>query len=156
LDAVIVNPTSITCADRMTRFIRSVQRGPLVPYFSGGYCLAHVSDVVEGIKAALERGRTGHRYILAGENLTFRAMGEKTARAMGLSRRFIRIPPFVTGVAGIILEPWARWRHSPPKISRMTHFCVNRYRYYDSTKALQELNYQPRDFDAILQDALRP
>lgn len=154
LNAVVVNPASVSGPDRIAGLIRSVRRSPVVPCFSGGNCVVHVADVVEGIIAALELGRAGHRYILGGENLTFRAMGEKAARALNLSRRFVLMPPVLTGLAAAVFEPWARWRNRPPKFAYMIHYCANRFMFYDSGKARRELNYQPRDFDAILREAL--
>jgi dihydroflavonol-4-reductase len=155
LNAIIVNPASVTDANRIEGLFASVRRFPVVPCFSGGNCVVHVTDVVEGIIAALERGRVGHRYILGGENLTFRAMGKKAAKALNLSRMFVLIPPIVTGLAAAVLEPLARRRNSPPKVSHMVHYCANRFMFYDSNKAHLELNYRPRNFDAILMDALR-
>jgi dihydroflavonol-4-reductase len=155
LNAVIVNPASVTGPGRLSGLIRNVRRGPVVPCFSGGNCVVHVADVVDGIRAAIACGKTGQRYILGGENLTFRAMAERAARAMNLSRRFVAIPPFVTGCAAAVFEPWGRWRHRPPKFAHMIHYCANRFLYYDSSKARHELQYCPRDFDGILQDALQ-
>lgn len=154
LNAVIVNPASVTGPERLAKLISSVRRRPVVPCFSGGNCVVHVADVVDGIVAALEHGRTGHRYILGGENLTFRAMGEKAARAMNLSRLFVSIPPFITGLAAAVLEPWSRWRNRPPRVSYMIHYCANRFLFYSSHKASRELNYRPRGFDTLLKDTL--
>ena len=77
-------------------------------------------------------------------------MAEKAAAIMNLSRRFVPIPPVVTGLGASLLEPLARWRNRPPKFAYMIHYCANRFLYYDSGKARAELNYHPRDFDAIL------
>jgi len=154
LNAVMVNPASVTGADRMAGLLRSVRRSPVVPCFSGGNCVVHVADVVNGIIAALQQGGAGHRYILGGENLTFRAMAEKAARALRVSRRFVFIPPAFTGIAAATLEPWARWRNRPPKFAYMVHYCANRFMFYDSGRARRELNYEPRDFDAMLREAL--
>ncbi len=54
-----------------------VRLGPIVPYFTGGICVVHVEEVVTGILAALERGLTGQRYVLGGENMTYRAIVER-------------------------------------------------------------------------------
>ena len=156
LNAVIVNPASITSPRRLGGLLHSIRRSPVVPCFSGGNCVVHVADVADGIHAAMVCGTAGDRYILGGENLTFIAMGEKAARAMGLKRRFVAIPPVVTAVASAVLEPWARRRHKAPKFSHMVHYCANRFMFYNSGKARLELHYQPRDFDAILNAALQP
>src|SRR5260370_15442426 len=134
LDAVIVNPASIQGQQRSAALMRSVRRTPIVPCFSGGNCIVHVEDVVQGILAALARGENGQRYILGGENLTFRTLGEKAAKAMNIRRRFVSIPPAMTAIPAAMLQPVARLRNKPPEISYMTHYCPNRFQYFRSGK----------------------
>jgi dihydroflavonol-4-reductase len=155
LDAVIVNPASIQGRNRTAGLLQSVRRRPVVPCFSGGNCIVDVKDVVEGIVAALQRGEKGRRYILGGENLTFRMLSEKAARAMNLKRRFVTIPPVITSLCATILEPWGRMRNRPPKMTYMIHYCANRFQYFDSGKARRSLGYAPRDVDAILAEYLQ-
>lgn len=155
LDAVIVNPASIQGRKRTAGLLQSVRSRPVVPCFSGGNCFVDVKDVVEGIVAALQRGEKGQRYILGGENLTFRMLSEKAAKVMNLKRRFVTIPPVVTGLCAAILEPWARMRNRPPKMTYMIHYCANRYQYFDSGKARRNLGYVPRDVDTILAEYLQ-
>lgn len=158
LDAVIVNPASIFGPHgrryRGAEMFRKVSPSWLVPYFTGGLCAVNVQDVVEGTVAALERGKSGQRYILGGENLSYRALAERTARALRMRRHFVPVPSLVTGVAAHVLEPWGRWRNVRPRITYVTHYCASRSHYYDSAKARKELAYTPRDFQAILQEYL--
>jgi len=159
LNAVIVNPAVIVGpyrgeyrgADMMNK----VRRSPVVPYFSGGICVVHVEDVVAGILGALQQARTGHRYILGGENLTYRAIVERTAEAMGLKRRFVRVPPTITGLLALTQTPTGWFRQNPPRFTYELHYLANRYRFHDWTKARKELGYCPRDFTAILDECLR-
>ncbi len=154
LDAVIVNPASVQGRARTMALMNSVRRGPIVPCFSGGNCIVDVEDVVHGIAAALASGERGQRYILGGENLTFRALSEKAAKALDLKRRFILIPSFATNVAAAVLEPWARLRNHAPKMTHLIHYCANRFQYFESNKARQTFGYAPRDVDTILQEYL--
>jgi dihydroflavonol-4-reductase len=155
LDAVIVNPASIQGRKRTAGLLQSVRSRPVVPCFSGGNCIVDVKDVVEGIVAALRRGEKGQRYILGGENLTFRMLSEKAAKALNLKRRFVTIPRVVTGLSAAILEPWARIRNKPPKMTYMIHYCANRFQYFDSGKARRNLGFVSRDVDAILAEYLQ-
>lgn len=155
LDAVIVNPASIQGQQRTVALIKSVRRSSVVLCFSGGNCIVDVEDVVLGTAAALTRGQKGQRYILGGENLTFQALSRKAADAQGLRRRFVSIPAIATALGAAVLEPWARLRNRPPKISRMVHYCANRFQYFDSGKARAALGYSPRDVDTILAECLR-
>jgi len=154
LDAVIVNPASIQGIERTAGLLKSVRSRRIVPCFSGGNCIVDVQDVVTGILAALQRGQTGQRYILGGENLTFRMLGEKAAKAMNVNRRFVLIPPAATALAAVVLEPWARVRKRRPKITYMIHYCANRFQYFDSSKARRAFEYAPRNVDAILMEHL--
>lgn len=158
LDAVVVNPASIFGPYggryRLAEMMNKVRRSRLVPYFLGGLCAVHVDDVMHGIVAALNHGRSGQRYILGSENLTYRALVERTARAMNLQRYPVPVPSIVTGLAAGLLEPWGRWRKVRPRIVYATHYCSSRFSSYDSTKARQELGYAPRGFQAILGECL--
>ncbi|MGH9685854.1 MAG: NAD-dependent epimerase/dehydratase family protein [Candidatus Acidiferrales bacterium] len=154
LNAVIVNPASIQGRSRTIGLMKSVKRSPIVPCFSGGNCIVDVEDVVDGIMAALLHGEKGQRYILGGENLTFRELSQKAANALHLRRSFVSIPRLATGFAAAVLEPWARMRGSTPKVTRMIHYCANRFQYFDSSKARKALGYAPRDVDRILAEIL--
>ncbi len=158
LDGVIVNPATIFGRHgrqyRGLEMIESIRRRKIVPYFTGGICVVHVEDVVEGVLAALDQGESGQRYILGGENLTFRALMERTARAMRLQRRFVLIPPVVSWLAAAFLEPVGRLRNRRPRLTYAEHDYTSRCHFYDSTKARKVLSYAPRDFDAILEDFL--
>src|SRR5260370_22825834 len=105
LDAVIVNPASIQGQQRSAALMRSVRRTAIGPCFSGGNCIVHVEDVVQGILAALARGENGQRYILGGENLTFRTLGEKAAKAMNIRPRFIFSPSDDTAKGEALVRP---------------------------------------------------
>jgi dihydroflavonol-4-reductase len=158
LDAVIVNPAFIFGPNganyRGAEVIRKVHRGRIFPYFLGGICVVHVQDVVEGILAALEQGETGERYILGGENVTFRAIAERAASALNLHRTLVPVPPPVTELAGMALEAWGRLRNRRPQITRVPRG-ASRYQFYDSSKARRALGYMPRDFGVVLAECIR-
>lgn len=159
LNAVIVNPASLKgphgAQYRGAEIVRSVRRARVVPYFTGGISVVHVENVAEGIIHALERGVSGQRYVLGGENVSFRAMAERTAQALGLQRRFVPFPPVLTGLARLLLEPWARLQQRRPYITYAMHHCASRFQYYDSTKARASFGYAPRGFDEIVAECLR-
>jgi dihydroflavonol-4-reductase len=159
LDVVVVNPAGMFGPSgaryRSGEVIWKVRRSAIVPYLTGGTCVVHVEDVLDGILAALARGAKGERYILGGENITYRAMVETAAQAMHLRRRFVPLPALVTGLAAIVFEAWDRVRGRPTRTSRVGHFLASRHLFYDSSKARKALGYSPRDFRAILDDCLQ-
>lgn len=74
LEVVITNPAVVVGAGDINRIsgdiLLRVARGQLPVSTPGGLNVVHIDDVVHGHLAALERGRTGERYILGGENLS--------------------------------------------------------------------------------------
>ncbi len=76
LDAVIVNPGVVIGAGDHNLISGSLivefARGHVPAILPGGMCIADVDAVVQGQLAAAERGRRGERYILGGENLSYR------------------------------------------------------------------------------------
>jgi dihydroflavonol-4-reductase len=149
LDAVIVNPASLFGPHgrnyRGGEMIRKVLGSPLVPYFRGGICVAHADDVAAGIVAALERGRRGERYILGGENITYREIARRSAAALGVKPLLLPLFPLVTRAA-MVLQP-ARFTYA-------THYTSSRFQFYSSEQARRSLGYRPRSFDEILQENL--
>ena len=125
--------------------IYKVRRSRVVPYFVGGLCAVHVGDVVVGILSALERGKTGERYILGGENLTYQQLVRLSAAAFGLKRRFVPAWPVVTAAARFLV----------PGFSYARHYMGSRFQFYASEKAQRALGYRPRPFAAILDECLR-
>lgn len=160
LDAVVVNPSTI-CGPhghtfRGSEVFTRVLRSRIVPYFVGGRNMVHVDDVADGIVSALTRGRAGERYILGGENLTYRRMAEIAATALELTGRIlVPLPPLVTGAAALVFEASAVVTGRPPKIDREAHYLARHFLYYDSGKASAELGYRPRSYGAIVEDYKR-
>jgi dihydroflavonol-4-reductase len=76
LEAVIVNPTVVLGPRDVNQISGSIiiqaASGRLFFYPPGGASYVAVEDVAAGHIAAAERGRSGERYILAGENLKYR------------------------------------------------------------------------------------
>ncbi len=156
LDAVVVNPASIFgpfgSHYRGMELLERVRTAAIVPYFSGGICVVHVADVVDGIVAAIERGAAGNRYILGGENITYRDMFQRAAKAVEAHPRMVPVFPVVSRLAAILLEPYGRLRRKTPRVTYATHYFAHRCHFYDSSKARRELSYSPRSFQSILDE----
>jgi dihydroflavonol-4-reductase len=69
-----------------------------------GLNLVDVTECARGHVAALEKGRSGERYILGGENLTLKQILDKLARITGLPSPTIRVPYFVALATGVVDE----------------------------------------------------
>jgi len=144
LDAVVVNPgeTYGPHDDEWVTAgaIRDVLRGWPALAVRGGASVTHVEDVADGIVAALEHGRAGHRYILGGDNLTIEQIVRTVLSAAQLRRPVVVVP---AGVVRAAVRACVATRVPPPVRPGMVGY-LGRYWYVDSTKARKELGYTPR------------
>jgi dihydroflavonol-4-reductase len=149
LEVVIVNPSWIFGLHgkrfRGSDEVYKVCRSPLMPYFPGGLCIVHVDDVVAGIVSALHRGKTGNRYILGGENLTYREFARRCASTLGLKRYPVPVWPVVTRVAMRLL---------PKRFPAGYRYISEGSQCYSSEKAKSALGYQWRPFESILTECV--
>ena len=157
LDAVIVNPGSLwgpfDDAYRGGDFVRMISGARRMRVSPGGVCIAHVEDVAAGIVAALDRGASGGRYILGGDNLTYREWMTKITVALEVSPRFVPFPGIATKLLATALRPMATI-HPRFYGPYLRAYFAGRYAFYDSSKAASELDYRPRSFDAILDECV--
>jgi len=144
LDCVIVNPAFVFGAGDINfnagRIIKDVYNRRLPFYPLGGICVVDVDIVADTIRAAMDHGRTGERYILGGENVTYKQLADTISRITGAPK--VRLPiPF--GIAKILKSVLDR-KKNKNKISKLFNLSMFRvaseFLFYNSEKARRELN----------------
>jgi len=154
LHALIVNPSRVygpgmeTYSNPFTRFLKALMKGKIVPVPKCPGVVAnysYVRDVVEGHILAMKYGRPGERYILGGENVSYRQL-LSCVREVLPGGRTIVLPKIILQVAGgMQLLRFYLTRKQPA----FTPSAINRY--YSNTafscqKAIEELNYKITPF----------
>jgi dihydroflavonol-4-reductase len=71
-------------------------------YVETGLNLVDVRECARGHVAALEKGKSGERYILGGENLTLKQILDKLGAISGLPSPKVKLPYFVAYAAGAV------------------------------------------------------
>lgn len=148
--ATVVNPGVMFGAHRGgyrgSEVLERVLRRRFIPYTDGGLSVVHVDDVVDGICKVDSSARSGERYILSGENLSFRDI----ARTIGeVANQRKMLFPLVRPLQDL-LRLYAITRGRPAlHLDRLFA-----HQYYSSEKAEIELGYEPRPFARIVVDAL--
>jgi dihydroflavonol-4-reductase len=106
VDLVIVNPTTPVGE----RDIKPTPTGRIVvdflkrkfpAYVDTGLNLVDVVECARGHVLAMEKGKSGERYILGGENLTLKQILDKLAALTGLAAPTVRLPYAVAMAAGV-------------------------------------------------------
>lgn len=148
LDAVIVNPAYMLgpwdwkpSSGRMV-LAAATRFTPCVP--GGGNCFCDVRDVAHGILAAVESGKTGRRYILGGENMTYLQAWQLIARLTGRRGPWFPMGPVVRIATGRIGDLLGRFAGRESDVNSAAMDSAARYQYYRSDRAMAELGYQPR------------
>ena len=124
---------------------------PLVP--NGGVSACDVRDVCDGILLALDKGESGRRYILAGENLSLFHFWKRMARISGGGAPYARGGKMLPWVAGCMGDLWAKVTGKEGDVNSASVRCANQFHYYSSTRAKQELGYKNRPLDETIADA---
>jgi len=109
MDVVVVNPTTPVGEQDIKptptgRIIVDFLKRKFPAYVDTGLNLVDVEECARGHGAALEKGRSGERYILGGENLTLKQILDKLAAITGLPSPKIRVPYAVALATGIVDE----------------------------------------------------
>jgi hopanoid-associated sugar epimerase len=158
-DIVIVNPSSPIGAfdikptptgDIILRFLRR----EMPAYVDTGLNFIDVRDVAIGHLLALQKGKSGDRYILGNQNLTLKQLLEQLAQITNLSAPQTSIPAWIPlTVAWIdekILAPLGKTPSVPIDGVRMAQQPM----YYDASKAIRELGLPQSPLNVALKDAV--
>jgi len=155
LPAVIVNP-AVVIGERDIHFnggqiVRDVYRKRLFYYLDGGLNVVYVGDVVNGhIQAAL-KGRVGERYILCGENLTYKEMLSTTAQVVGGIEPLFRLPFWSARGIAWISEIVANATGRKPWVGRELVAGLHIRNWFSCAKAMRELDYSVMPFRTAVQ-----
>ncbi|MEI6441546.1 MAG: hopanoid-associated sugar epimerase [Nostocales cyanobacterium ELA583] len=158
-DIVIVNPSSPIGAldikptptgDIILRFLRR----QMPAYVDTGLNFIDVRDVAWGHLLALQKGKSGDRYILGNQNLTLKQLLEQLSQITNLPAPQTSIPAWIPlTVAWIdekILAPLGKNPAVPIDGVRMAQQPM----YYDASKAIRELGLPQSPLNIALKDAV--
>ncbi|HET7294748.1 MAG TPA: NAD-dependent epimerase/dehydratase family protein [Vicinamibacteria bacterium] len=144
---VVYGPGDVTDGNLVVQMIRDHLKGKLPGIVGPGdrlWSYSYVEDVADGHAAALERGKRGERYFLAGDNVAMNDFFQVLERIAGVPAPRRRIPYAAASALGFCLWTWAELTGHPPQF---THREVGVFRHhwaYTSKKAEAELGYRPR------------
>jgi dihydroflavonol-4-reductase len=158
-DVVIVNPSTpigpwdvkpTPTGDIILRFLRR----QMPAYLNTGLNLIHVRDVVEGHLLALERGKTGDRYILGNENLTLEQILQQLSEITGLPAPKGSIPAWIPLSVAWIDEFVLAKLGKTPSVPLAGVQMARQQMFYNPIKAQQELGLPQTPINLALKEAV--
>jgi dihydroflavonol-4-reductase len=121
-------------------------------YVETGLNLVDATVCARGHIAALEKGKSGERYILGGENLTLKQILDKLGKLTGLASPKIKLPYFFAFATGVIDEAFTgRLLKREPRVTVDTVRMGRKKMFASSDKAERELGWKI----VPVEDALR-
>jgi dihydroflavonol-4-reductase len=156
MDVVTVNPTTPIGEQDVKptptgRIVVDFLKRKFPAYVETGLNLVDVRECARGHVSALEKGRTGERYILGGEDLTLKQILDKLGQITGLPSPKVKLPylfAFATGVVdeaitGMILRREPRATVDTVRMGKKKMFA-------SSAKAERELGWKIVPVDSAL------
>lgn len=153
LKAVCVNPSTIYGAADAKKGSRKTQvkvaRGAFPFYTSGGVNVVAVEDVLEGILAAVQRGKAGERYLLTADNILIKELFEQIAAVAGVKPPKILIPNWLLHTLGKVGDTTG---FGP---SQENAWSATLFNWFDSSKAKAELGFKPGPSSKAIETSVR-
>ncbi len=160
MDVVVVNPTTPVGE----RDIKPTPTGRIVvdflkkkfpAYVDTGLNLVDVAECARGHLAALEKGKSGERYILGGENLTLKQILDKLAAITGLPSPKIRVPYVVALATGVVDQVFTGYiRRREPRATIDAVRMGRKKMFVSSAKAERDLGWKTLPVDGGLRRAV--
>jgi dihydroflavonol-4-reductase len=160
MDVVVVNPTTPVGE----RDIKPTPTGRIVvdflkkkfpAYVDTGLNLVDVAECARGHVAALEKGKSGERYILGGENLTLKQILDKLAVITGLPSPSIKVPHVVALATGVVDQVFTGYiRNREPRATIDAVRMGRKKMFVSSSKAERHLGWKIVPVDGALRLAV--
>jgi len=157
LHVVTVNPTTPVGEQDVKptptgRIVLDFLKRKFPAYVETGLNLVDVRECARGHMAALEKGKSGERYILGGEDLTLKQILDKLAKITGLPSPTVKLPYVFAFAAGVVDEAiTGRLLHREPRATVDTVRLGKKKMFASSGKAERELGWKI----VPVEDALR-
>jgi dihydroflavonol-4-reductase len=129
--------------------------GRMPAYVDTGLNIVHVDDVAHGHLLAYERGLTGERYILGGQDMSLREILAMIANLVGRPPPRVRLPYGVVLPIAYLAEGLAKLTGRSGRITLEGVRMSRKLMFFSSAKAARDLGYTCRPPLQAFEDAIR-
>ena len=134
------------------QLVLDFQARKLPGIIDGGASVVDARDVAQACVAAVERGHSGERYIVAGPYFDFAEIFATLERVTGVPAPRRRVPYSLMLVAAAVSQTWSRVTGNSSLITVEAVKTMHARRSVVSDKAIRELNVSFRPFEETVRD----
>ena len=132
-----------------------LNRMPIMMGPQAGVTIAHVDDIADGHILAMDKGRTGESYILAGPAITYRQMMKMWQSICSVPAPKLWLPGWTASLGAQLVGGLEKVFKLKMSVSSEALMTQADYTFYStSDKAKRELGWQPRPLEATFQEVL--
>jgi dihydroflavonol-4-reductase len=158
VELVILNPSLLLGPgdDRLssTQDVLKFLAGEIPATPSGGINFVDVRDAAPVFYAAMQKGTPGERYLLGGPNWTLERFFGHLERASKVSAPKFKVPKRFHTLSSKLVEAAYKSIGKTPPLDPVSMEMSRYFWYVDSTKAKEELDFDPRDPQDTLYDTV--
>jgi dihydroflavonol-4-reductase len=157
---VVVNPTTPIGEQDVKptptgRIVVDFMKRKFPAYVETGLNLVDATECARGHVAALEKGKSGERYILGGQNLTLKQILDQLASITGLPSPKVKLPYIFAFAAGVVDETiTGRMLNREPRATIDTVRMGRKKMFASSGKAERELGWKIVPVEGALRRAV--
>ena len=158
LDTVILNPTAVIGPfdfkpSLLGQVMIKLYNRQLPALVRGGYDFVDVRDVAHAAIQAINKGRSGEKYILSGTWKNIDEIARMTERITGKKAPAFTVPNWLAMAGLPFLNAFASVNRSQPLYTRESlDVLINAHRNISNEKAKKELDFNPRPLERTLKD----
>lgn len=125
-------------------------------YFDGGFNGVDVRDVAMGHYLGMQHGEIGERYLLCGDNITYKDFTRRVCDIAGTKPPRWEIPSrFVVSLGKLNEFVSNHITHKPPLLVEKGIKYTAQKLFFDNRKAREKLGFDPRPLEEAIKDSVR-
>jgi dihydroflavonol-4-reductase len=158
LPAVVVNPTFMIGPNDVKpssgKLMLFCMGKKVLFYPPGGKNFVYIKDVCTGIINAIDKGKIGECYLLAGHNLTYKEFFTLVSDTAGEKKTMVQLPGFILKLAGRAGSLIERIGRKTGRLNYTSSYLLCLDNYYSGKKAERELAISYTPIEHAVKDAL--
>lgn len=133
--------------------IKSFLNSSMKIYINGGFNFVHVNDVAKAHILALQRGRTGQKYIIGNENLLLKEFYQKLLKYKP-DTKIKQVPYFVALLGAWVAVMFGLLTKKQPVVTPRVVQLSGKKMFYDTSKSQEELGIKYTSVDEAIKDSV--